>query len=142
MYLASHHFLSRQWGHFPSIAVFKALPGLHLSSTPGESMLKRDRQGCQTPKAQIFSPGYRTRLQTQLGHPAQHRLERDLALESCEWGSEAEVSTPCKREMPIILAADIQPIRVGEPLWITVCGTHHCYHCLALPKRFPLHLHV
>src|SRR5713101_8553121 len=52
------------------------------------------------------------------------------------------MARPCKGDMPVILPTEVQPIRVGESLWIAVRGTHYCNDCLALADRFSPKHHV
>src|SRR5713226_8677282 len=96
-----------------------------------KKVLKRHRQSGQAPQTKVFSPGDWTGIEAQIWHSTQHRLEGDLAFDACQWRAKAEVAAPCKGDMPVILAANIEPIRIRETLWIAVRRTHHRYHRLA-----------
>src|SRR6266571_1729003 len=99
-------------------------------------------QSLQAPNSQVFPPVHGTRYQAQVGHAAQHRLERNLAFESCERRTEAEVSAPRECEVPVILATDVKSISIRKSLGIAICSTHHDDNGLALTYRFPSHLYI
>src|SRR5216684_3663681 len=103
---------------------------------------KRHRQSGQAPQTKVFSPGDWTGIKAKIWHSTQHRLEGDLAFYACQWRTKAEVAPPCKGHVPVILAANIEPIWIRETLWIAVRRTHHRYDRLTLANRFPSENHI
>ncbi len=81
-------------------------------------------------------------FQAQIGHAAQNALERYLAFDARYCGAKAEMTRPGERQVPVILAADIEAIGIREPLWITVRRSHHRNDRLALLDSFPTQHHV
>jgi hypothetical protein len=85
---------------------------------------KRDRQVHQLPQHGTCDPlspeqVFYSACQRDVGEPLNQRANRYLGLEARQRGTETEMDPVAEREM-LWLAHDVEPIRVGESLWIAV----------------------
>ncbi len=56
-----------------------------------------------------------------MGESAQHGGDHDLALQPSEGGADAEVQSFPEREVTIVVAVDVEPIRFVECLRVAIC---------------------
>src|SRR5205085_9610843 len=91
---------------------------------------------------QVFSPDQWVWLLAQLGHSAQYGLKRNLSLQPRQRRAKTKVVAIREGHVPVILAANVEPVRVWKPLWIAVGRTHYRDDRLAFADRLPPQLRV
>src|SRR5216683_609943 len=79
-------------------------------------------------QAKIRSPNQVLRFEPKLGESAKHRLEGDLPLGACQRSAKTEMRSVTERQVAVILARNVKPVRIGEPLGIAIGRSHHCDH--------------
>src|SRR5262249_15172505 len=100
------------------------------------------RQGLEPAQAKVFAPDQWLRLELKLREPAGQGLNRHLAFDPCQRRSETEVRRIAEGEMPVVLALDVQAIRLRKTLRIAVRGSHHGNDGLALANQLAAQLHI
>src|SRR5690348_7257793 len=104
--------------------------------------VKHDRQGSQSSQAEIVPPDQVPGLERQIGQPSQDGFKGDLALEPRQRSAEAKMRGPSERYVAVVLARDVQAVRIGETLRIAVGSAHYRNHRLALPDLSSAHFEI
>src|SRR5262249_39730433 len=82
-------------------------------------------------QTEILSPNNRTRLQRKICSASRKRLKRELTFDAGERRTKAKMTCPAKRQVAIVGARKVEPIRIGKAFRITIAGAHHRDNCLA-----------
>src|SRR5215510_14074169 len=80
--------------------------------------------------------------QRQVRQPAENRFKRKLALHAGQWRAETEVRRPSEGEMAVILAAKVQPVRIGEAIRVAVRRSHDGNDALSFANPVAAHFTV
>jgi hypothetical protein len=58
-----------------------------------------------------------------------------LAFDTCQGRTKTEMGSISKRQMAVILAANVEAVRIGEALWIPVRSPHYGHYGLLLADQ-------
>src|SRR3954462_4761701 len=87
----------------------------------GHRFVKCNVEGRQSAQAEIVTPNnLRVGLKGKIFRATGQRFESELAFDARERGPETEVTGPTEREMPVLRAPKVQPIRIFEAFRIAV----------------------
>src|SRR5229473_613713 len=99
-------------------------------------------QGGEAAQSQVFAPFDGAWCELHLRHTLQQGCESCLALDPCQRRAKAEVAGPREGNMAVVLATDIQAVRVGETLRVAIGSTHDRDNRLAFADHLSPKLYI
>src|SRR5204863_7781095 len=79
----------------------------------------------QTAKPEVCPPNERTFVERPVRESAHHFFKADLPFDARKRCAEAKMRCPPEREMPVVLARDVETIGLWEAFWVAVSRCHH-----------------
>src|SRR6185436_11935869 len=86
---------------------------------------QRDGQRSHSSEHQRVEPLRRATPQAKAGEAGQQRRQRELPLEPRQRRAEAEVDAVAEREMAVVRAPEVEPVRLPELSRVPVGGVDH-----------------